>query len=331
MPPFHEGSHRGRKYPNRAAVKIDRSHIPWIAFVVLATIAASVAFTANFFPHRLPFPIPLPAFLGAAPPLRHTFGGTPLGLIFGSLAFLVFLFAAALGLRKKKRTWPLGSVQWWLKAHIWLTILTLPLVLFHCGFHLGGWHTTWLMALYAIVMVSGVIGLVLQHYLPGLMRERLAHEVVFEEIPHLRSLLVRAATEMRDDLRSESSAHAMKITPGTLASESDEPPLAAMTRFIDRDCLPYLAAHRGERHHLGRERTATAAFYSLKLNVDPKWKPRIEQLQKWCDERRMMDLQTRLHHLLHGWLLLHVPASFALLIFTAWHALAAISFILPPD
>ena len=54
--------------------------------------------------------------LGEAPPLRNTYGGTPLGLIFGSVAFLIFLFASALGIRKKQRTWPIGSVQFWLKA-----------------------------------------------------------------------------------------------------------------------------------------------------------------------------------------------------------------------
>jgi hypothetical protein len=31
-------------------------------------------------------------------------------------------------------------------------------------------------------------------------------------------------------------------------------------------------------------------------------------------------LQTKLHHWLHGWLLIHVPFSFALLVFTFWHA-----------
>ena len=314
--------HHRRKHPNSARMRIDRSHTPWIIFVVLATLACALLFTANFFPQRLPFSISLPAFLGASPPLRHTFGGTPLGLIFGAIAFLIFLFASALGIRKKKRTWPIGNVQSWLKAHIWLTILTVPLVLFHCGFHPGGWHTGGLMLLYVIVMVSGFVGLVLQHYMPGIMRERLAREVVFEEIPHLRGLLAQAATEMRDDFGNEG--------PAAAGSGADGQSSAAITRFIYQQCIPYLSARRGERHHLGKERTATAAFYSLKLNVDPKWKPRIEQMQTWCDQRRTMDLQTRLHHLLHGWLIVHVPASFALLIGTAWHALAAVSFLPAP-
>src|ERR1043166_6039692 len=173
-----------RRAPDERAMKIDRSHTPWILFTVLATGASAVLYLANFFPHLLPSSVRLPAMLGEAPPSRNTYGGTPLGLIFGSVAFLIFLFASALGIRKKKRTWPIGSVQFWLKAHIWLTVLTIPLVLFHCGFHSGGTHTSWLMVLYVIVMGSGFFGLALQQFMPRLMTERLPREVVFEQIPY---------------------------------------------------------------------------------------------------------------------------------------------------
>ena len=36
--------------------------------------------------------------------------------------------------------------------------------------------------------------------------------------------------------------------------------------------------------------------------------------------RRMLDMQTRLHHWLHAWLFIHVPFSFLLLMLTFWHA-----------
>lgn len=319
------GIYRTSHHVIRPPVKIDRSHTPWIVFVALASAVCGVLFVANFFPHRLPFAFSLPAFLGPSPPLRHTYGGTPLGLIFGAVAFFIFLFAAALGIRKKKRTWPIGNVQWWLKAHIWLTVLTLPLVLFHCGFRLGGWHTSGLMLLYAIVMLSGVVGIVLQQYVPGIMRERLSREVIFEEIPHLRGLLVQAAVEMRDDLKSDDLAAVGKGVEG--AADADAKQSSAIARFIDQECIPYLTARKGPLHRLGDARAATAAFSSLRLNVEPRWKARIDLIQKWSDDRRMMDMQTRLHHLLHGWLLIHIPASIALLIGTAWHALAAVSFL----
>jgi hypothetical protein len=306
-------------------MRIDRSHAPWIAFTVLATGACTLLYLANFFPHLLPFSVRLPALFGEAPPLRHTYGGTPLGLIFGSVAFLIFLFASALGVRKKQRTWPIGSVQFWLRAHVWLTILTIPLVLFHCGFHSGGTQTGWLMVLYVLVMGSGFFGLVLQQFMPRMMMERLPREVVFEQIPHLKHQLLESANRMRASLvKAQPVAAAATAVP----SIAEDPSAQTLIRFLDRECLPYLAASRGLRHALGHELMAANIFSRLRLNVDEAWRSRVDSMQSWCADRRLMDLQTRLHHWLHGWLLLHVPASVALLVFTAWHACIAVRFLL---
>ncbi len=311
-------------------MKIDRSHSLWILFVVLATCGATLLYVANFFPHLLPFPFRLPAMLGKAPPSHNTYGGTPLGLIFGSVAFLIFLFASALGIRKKKRTWPIGSVQFWLKGHIWLTILTIPLVLFHCGFHSGGIHTSALMILYAIVMGSGFFGLALQQFMPRLMLERLPREVVFEQIPYLRNRLLESANKLRDTLaKSQPVTAAAGSQPQPPAAVADDSSVQVLIRFLDRDCLPYLSAKRGTRHPLGVEQIAASTFSRLRMNVEEQWKPRVDAMQNWCTDRRLMDLQTKLQHWLHGWLLLHVPTSFALLIFTAWHAVVALRFMLP--
>src|SRR4029077_2585278 len=125
----------------------------------------------------------------------------PLGLIFGTIALSIFVFAALLGVRKKIVLWRVGTVQRWLRAHIWLTLLTIPLVILHSGFRLGGPMTTLIIILYVVVMVSGIYGLVLQHYLPTVMMERLPAESVYEQIPHIRAQLVAAATKMRDSFK----------------------------------------------------------------------------------------------------------------------------------
>lgn len=308
-------------------MKIDRTHSMWIVFTVLATAVCALLYLANFYPHRLPFTLRLPAFFGETPPARNTYGGTPLGLIFGGAAFLIFVFAAALGIRKKKRTWPLGNVKFWLKAHIWLTVLTIPLVLFHCGFHTGGAHTSWLMVLYAVVMISGFLGIALQQFMPRLMAERLPREVVFEQIPHLRTRLHDAAKKLRDDIGKSQPVAAVSGGSAAFTTAGDSS-ASALVRFLDQECLPYLAARRGDRLRLGDERTASEKFRSLRLNVGEQWRTRVDAMQGWCSERRMMDLQTRLQHWLHGWLIVHVPVSFALLVFTAWHACVAVRFIL---
>src|SRR5712671_5832046 len=103
------------------------------------------------------------------PSEHRSVGGTPLGLAFGTIALAIFIFAALLGVRKKVVLWRIGTVQRWLRAHIWLTLLTVPLVILHSGFRFGGPMTTLLLVLYIIVMVSGIYGLALQHQMPRIM------------------------------------------------------------------------------------------------------------------------------------------------------------------
>lgn len=307
-------------------MRIDRSHFSWLLCTLAATALAALLYVANFHPQRLPFHLALPAFFGEVPPVRHARGATPLGLIFGSVAFAIFLFASALGVRKKQRLRPIGSVRLWLKAHIWLTILTIPLVLFHCGFHVGGRHAAWLMALYFVVMASGFIGLALQQFMPRLMKDRLPREVVFEQIPHLRGQLFAAAAEIRQSLRAIERGAPAAAKHAVIAVAGD-PSVRVLAQFLDEECLPYLAAPRGHRLRLGDANLAAGIFRTVKANVAAEWEPKVAALEQWCDERRWMDVQTRYQHWLHGWLIVHVPASFALLVFTAWHAWVALRFI----
>src|SRR2546423_7908181 len=176
-------------------------------------IAACILYVGNFHPARLPSWIHLPGSLIQRPTEHHTVGGTPLGLWFGAIALAIFVFAALLSLRKKIPLWRVGTVQRWLRAHIWLTILTIPLVILHSGFRLGGPMTTFLMVLYAIVMISGFYGLFLQHVMPRLMKERLPAETVFEQIPHIRSQLAAAAEKMRDSFKSANRTDSSRGEP----------------------------------------------------------------------------------------------------------------------
>ncbi len=60
-------------------------------------------------------------------PLHYSIGNSPLGLTYGIVSFGIFLFAVLLSVRRKYPLLPIGRVQYWLRAHIWLTILTIPL------------------------------------------------------------------------------------------------------------------------------------------------------------------------------------------------------------
>src|SRR5437762_2321243 len=366
----------------------NRSHAPWLMFLVLATIAASLMYFVNFHPRRLPAGFGLPPWLVQKPSEHRSVGGTPLGLTYGTIAFAIFIFAILFSVRKRVVLWRLGTLQRWMRSHIWLTLLTIPLVVFHSGFRLGGPMTTLLMALYVIVMVSGIYGLALQHQMPRIMKERLPAETVFEQIPHIREQVVIAAEKMRDSFKpappkktdagapapsplktvtsgstpmastvgdiSTPTARAKTVVgstiiaaplnpspsvaavgtatkpeaplPGAVASakpgaaEGDADSEAVLIEFLERQVLPYLKAKRGERFRLGNSRFSDDAFRFVKLRVPEVYRSRVEEIQAWCDERRMLDLQTKLHHWLHAWLFVHVPFSFLLLMLTAWHA-----------
>src|SRR6195256_2474220 len=195
---------------------LNRAHVPWFIFVCLATFAAIIIYLANFDPEEVPG-LHLPSFLVQKTSDHRSVGGTPLGLIFGTISFAIFIFAALLSLRKKIPLWRIGTVQRWLRAHIWLTFLTIPLVLLHSGFRLGGPMTTLLMVLYATVMINGIYGLILQHQMPALMKERLPAETVFEQIPHIRAQLAAAAVKMRDSFKP---APPVKTDTGAPASST---------------------------------------------------------------------------------------------------------------
>jgi hypothetical protein len=370
---------------------VNRAHLPWFVFVVIATLFAIWLYVGNFAPQQLPAALRLPNSLLQKPSESHRVGGTPLGLIFGTIALSIFVFAALLGVRKKIVLWRIGTVQRWLRAHIWLTLLTIPLVVLHSGFRLGGPMTTLIVLLYVVVMVSGIYGLVLQHYVPTAMMERLPAESVYEQIPHIRAQLVAAATKMRDSFKpapatkpdsgapapsaektvtagnvamastsgdvSTPAARAKTVVGSTITAETvatpekkpeektaapspnpsvpATPPVpkpaspapatdadseAALLELLDRQIIPYLSARRGDRMLLGSARFSEDTFRFVKLRVTEGYRDRVEEMQSWCDERRMLDLQLKLHHWLHSWLFIHAPVSFLLLMLVFWHA-----------
>src|SRR5882757_6253207 len=116
-------------------------------------------------------------------------GGSAIGLFFGVVGFGFMIFAAALGARKRVPTWRLGRAKAWMKGHLWLGLLSLPLILFHGGFHFGGTLTRALMWLLIVTVGSGIFGAILQHYLPTIMTRNVPLETIYDEIGHVHSLL----------------------------------------------------------------------------------------------------------------------------------------------
>jgi hypothetical protein len=305
-------------------MRLDSSHRPWaIGVGVITLICAAFYWGSQSEAGRIPLiGVPLPEWMLNSMSPRNTVGAKPLGLIFGIVAFLIFLFASALGVRKKKRLWRIGNVQSWLRAHIWLTILTVPLVLFHCGFKLGGMHTSILFWLWAIVMVSGFWGIAMQHFFPPIMKERLPREWVYEQISSVREASFGSVLDYKKSLEARATSEG-----GGGTAVAADPAIRVMLGFLSDEVLPFLSNRSARRTRLADPRGADDVIRLVRLNVSEPFRPKVDEIRELCSDHRMMARQERMHHWLHGWLIIHVPVSFILLVWTIWHIFITISYL----
>src|SRR5277367_1593133 len=116
-------------------------------------------------------------------------GASTMGIIFGIIGFGFMIFAALLGARKRVPIWRLGRAQAWMRGHLWLGLLSLPIILFHGAFHFGGTMTRILMWMLIVTVVSGVFGALLQNYVPRIMTSDVPLETIYAEIRNVRGLL----------------------------------------------------------------------------------------------------------------------------------------------
>ncbi len=238
-------------------------------------------------------------------------GGSPVGLAFGIIGSVFMVFAGLLSGRKKVPIWRIGRAQAWMRGHLWLGALSLPIILFHAGFHFGGTLTSVLMALLIIVVASGIFGAILQNYLPNVMAVEVPSETIFDQIDHVRSQLI---------------ADADGLIAGAVSADPGEKAAAPLTSFYQREMRPFLETHAARHQLLSNRDRARTAFEGLRLLLPTELKEATNKLEQICDEQRQLRLQTRLHHWLHGWLILHIPLSFALLLLGCVHAIMALRY-----
>jgi hypothetical protein len=304
---------------------LDGSHRRWI----LACLALLVVTAAGYAVY-------------AARALHGPQAGSWPGLAYGGAGLALMLYAGVLGLRRRVPTWRVGHAATWMKGHLWLGLLSYALILFHSGFRLGGPLTLSLMVLFTVVVASGVYGVVLQQYLPRLMLARLPLETVYEEIDSVvRQLrdeadaLVAAVVGPLAERASPSVGERRGgggLTRGTAGGRPAVGPAPTVHHGVGLkeiyvgEIRPYLAAENPHHSRLSSPAVALALFRHLRTLVPPALHPTLQELEAICDERRQLAEQKRLHHWLHGWLLVHVPLSMAVLLLAVAHAIVSLRY-----
>ena len=298
-------------------MRIDATHRKWL----FASLGIAGAATAVYIPYALTSE-------------HGPRGSSAIGLTFGITGSAFMLFASLLGVRNRVPVWRLGRAQTWMRGHLWLGLLSLPLILFHGGFHFGGALTTVLMWLLIIVVASGVLGAALQHYLPQTVTADVPMETIFDEIGSVRAQLQREADQLVSGLCGALGV-AETGTPEEIVGKEVEladavaigaEESAPLRRFYLTDMRPFLESPQDKRAVLADAQKAAATFEQLRTLVPPATHATVKDLENICEEERQLRRQVRLHHLLHNWLLVHIPLSLALVVLGAVHAWMALRF-----
>jgi hypothetical protein len=269
--------------------------------------------------------------------------------------------AALLGARKRVPTWRLGRAQAWMRGHLWLGLLSLPLILFHGGFHFGGILTLVLMGLLIITVVSGLFGAVLQNYVPRLMTADVPLETIYDEIGHVRKSLreeadravealcgslgltpsandepqraggfsalrpiAASSAPLRTSAAVSAGASAVAVVPERILLSDQES--APLKRFYLSEMRLFLEDPKRRGQRLGDADKAHTVFAGLQTLLPAVARPTLRDLEDICEESRQFVRQERLHHWMHGWLLVHIPLSLALILLGAIHAIMALRY-----
>src|SRR5262249_41331355 len=224
---------------------------------------------------------------------------------------LLILFEMLLWFRKRVRAWRIGRAQVWMRAHIWLGLLCLPLLIYHSGFRLGGTLSTVLMVILVVVIVSGVWGLAIQQFLPKRMLTEVPSETIYSQIdhvldqlrteaerlvvatcgagdettpaqkqevdavfglPHLRIGAVRAAGRIQGKV-----LHTRSI----MSIEVEAEPLR---EFFHQIVAPYLSANRPADSPLNAPDRAAVLFRDLRTKLDKKAHEAVDALENLCEQ-----------------------------------------------
>lgn len=222
----------------------------------------------------------------------------------GWLLFALMLVLALYNFRKKFTFLPLGTSSGWLQFHIYAGFLTVFLFVLHLSFKLpDGPFEILLALLYLSVAGSGLVGLFITRFFPPRLSTR-GEEIIFERIP----TFIVEIRQRAEDLLVKSVSDANSTT---------------VSQFCEDRLRPFFARPRHFwRHVLQTTRPRYALLAAIEsqyryLNDDEK--QALKEIESLVCVKDDLDYQYALQAALKLWLFVHIPLTYALLIFTVVH------------
>jgi len=230
----------------------------------------------------------------------------------GWILLAVMLFLASYNLRKKLTYPPLLSSATWLRLHVYVGVGSIVAFLWHIGWRMpNGLFEGALAAVYVGVAASGLVGLALSRLIPGRLTVR-GEEVLFERIPMYRRQLRERAEVVIVESASES---------GT----------TTLSDFYARRLADFFYGPRHGWHHVVQSTHVMTKMktelQSLERYLNDREREALRELTELVEAKDGLDYHHTMQGVLKGWLFVHIPLTYLLLVLTAAHVIIVHAFV----
>ncbi len=223
----------------------------------------------------------------------------------------VLLFLTLYNARKKLTYPPLLKSSTWLQLHVYVGLISIALFLLHVGFRVpdGAFEIT-LTALFAALALSGLLGIYLTRALPRGMTVR-GPEVLYERIPVYRRELGERAEEL-------------------VVRCSEQTRSTTLADFYQDRLVYFFRRHRNFWRHLYQSQRPLQHLLhdlrSLDRYFNDEERRVANELTELIEAKDTLDHHYSQQGVLKRWLFVHVPLTYALLVFVVVHAVLVHAF-----
>ena len=232
--------------------------------------------------------------------------GSAWGISYGIFAAILFTGVMAYSIRRRMmRVRALPRSWYYLQFHVYGGALFLLFMFMHSNFsYPEGIITWWLWILSIWIVVSGLIGIVLQKWIPTMLNTGLSIEVHYDRIPEL----VEASRDKAEKLVASSSKPIQDFYKKHLASSMAIPQPRLMY---------YLDA-------ASNIQSRTRLFDHVRSYLSDREQLQFDELMAIYKTKLEMDAHCTLQRGLRWWIYAHAPLSFLLVVLLVAHILSVV-------
>jgi hypothetical protein len=228
-------------------------------------------------------------------------------ILLGWIGTALVLVTAALSIRKRFAYQGVGKMSAWLTAHIYLGIAAACAIFYHAGLQAGGPLTTWLLAVFSLTVISGLVGWWFARKLPPLL-------TAIEETPAIQEDLIALRAECLQgmlEFSSRGSPEFKALVERRLMKETAS--WSRMLRFYRR------------KSTLAQELPCFLKEYDVFIaRLPAQERFAFQRAAEYALRVNKMNAELLLQRVMRGWLTFHIVSTGTMFALAAVHIFTAL-------